>query len=149
MKNSQESCLYSWCETACKLDGDVTFVSHHPWCFGSYSCSWVIHAQKSSLTCACVTPTASSTQEAERRWSHIFGPSRCSASDIGVFVKTSSSTKCCTSYSEIWHLAFSTICPVGKEHKDCLSIEMSGFRSTPEVEDYRIQTMYLLFCKVF
>lgn len=51
------------------------------------------------------------------------------------------------SYSEIWHLVFSTVCPVGKAHKDFLSMEMSGFRSTAEAEDYRIQTMYLPFAR--
>ena len=34
-----------------------------------------------------------------------------------------------------------------KAHKDFLSMEMSGFRSTPEAEDYRIQTMYLPFAR--
>lgn len=98
------SCLYSWCATACKLDRDVAFVSYYPWCFGFYSCPWVIHAQNSSLTYACVTPAVPLIQEAERGWGHIFGPLCCSVYGWWVFAKTSSSTKC---YNVLqWNLTF-------------------------------------------
>lgn len=36
---------------------------------------------------------------------------------------------------------------MGKEHEDFLSIEMSVFHSTSEVEDNGIRTTYLLFAR--